>query len=80
MTALLPEPAPTMTIDQMIEEVPAQAPFGEGITGKTESSQQIADVTGKRHAHIIRDIEHVLDALGISPSKLGSAEESKNQV
>ncbi|MBO2688481.1 Rha family transcriptional regulator [Shewanella algae] len=36
------------------------------------SSREIAELTGKKHAHICRDIRSMLEQLGINESKFGS--------
>jgi len=38
----------------------------------TMSSLEIAELTGKRHDHVIRDIEVILENVGINPPKFGA--------
>ena len=38
----------------------------------TMSSREIAELTGKQHAHVCRDIRKMFDQLEINPSKFGS--------
>lgn len=39
----------------------------------TMSSLQIAEITGKEHAHVMRDIRNILEEAGIGLSKFGSS-------
>ena len=43
------------------------------LNNATMSSLEIAELTGKRHNHVLRDIENVLDEVGIGASKFGSS-------
>lgn len=45
-------------------------------TGLTMSSREIADLTGKRHDHVIRDIEKML--ADINHPKLGAVEPARS--
>jgi len=64
------------SLDKLIDEAPEAAALppvvASPIGGPVMSSLQIAEVTGKNHAHVMRDIRAVLDEAGIDQSKFGS--------
>ncbi len=48
---------------------------------QTMSSREIAELTGKAHGHVKRDIEKMLNDLELSPSKFGHIYfDSRNQM
>ena len=47
--------------------------FGESYKVQGMTSLQIADVTGKNHAHVMRDIRNLLDQ-GVNESNFGLVE------
>lgn len=48
------------------------------MTPKTMSSLEIAEFTGKRHNHVLRDIKRILSNTNIDASKFGSVYEGSN--
>jgi phage regulator Rha-like protein len=58
--------APTNTIFESISKAGMVAPTTlNGLPGM--SSSEIAEITGKKHLHVLRDIRKMLDALKINP-------------
>jgi len=64
--------APPVIVPYDPEDVPAVYPPSLADGGvKTMSSLEIAEVTGKEHFHVMRDIRTILEEAGINASKFG---------
>lgn len=59
-------------MNQMVTVAAGNAVFGANLNGElTMSSREIAELCGKQHGHVIRDIEKMLAELGKDASKFG---------
>lgn len=56
----------------------APTPASLGAMPTTMSSVEIAERTGKKHPHVMRDIREMLEGLGEAPSKFGSSYRAGN--
>lgn len=57
---------------------PGHSPATLGYMPLTMSSLEIAERTGKKHPHVMRDIREILEELGEAPSKFGSSYRAGN--
>ena len=49
------------------------------ITQETMSSLQIAELTGKQHAHVMRDIRNMIESLNVGESRCGFTEQNGSE-
>ena len=68
-----PEPPVSSPVEALVATEPPSCPQITTQTGPLISSMEIASLTGKRHGHVMRDIESTLAEAGISQPKFGSA-------
>ncbi len=68
-----PEPPVSSPVEALVATEPPSCPQITTQTGPLISSLEIASLTGKRHGHVMRDIESTLAEAGISQPKFGSA-------
>ena len=70
-------PSPELPVSSPVEALvatePPSCPPITTQTGPLISSMEIASLTGKRHGHVMRDIEKVLAEAGIGHSKFGES-------
>ena len=68
-----PEPPVSSPVEALVATEPPSCPPITTQTGPLMSSLEIASLTGKRHANVMRDIESTLAEAGISQLKFESA-------